>query len=576
MIEPKYHTLNTLFADRVFRIPRYQRFYSWQKRQREDLFSDIEDLYAKDKDSDRHHFMATIVCFRTQERQTVKSIDYGVFEIVDGQQRITTLVMMLKTLEEYISDDDITTEIRKILVKDDENLLLLQTNNINQHLFNQYLRAGKRPSTQDIKTHADRNFADALKEIRAFIDRWQKEERTLLDLLRIIRNRIGFVVYDTEESHAVYTVFECLNSRGLEVDWLDKAKSMLMGIAFEKSKNKEVAADKLNELHNLWANVYNSIAQYPVEGQEILRVTATLYLGGATTGRPLSGEESLDNIRDFCVSAEKTIEVTGWIQSVTEILVDLHNSKQWAPVTKILQARILAAAIKLSDVMDDSEREKALDQWERVSFRIYGMYEKDSRTKVGDYVRLAIKIVQKTDEADSAQKILSSLIDLGKEYPIKEAVSELTSKPRYEGYEEQCRYILWRYEEHLAAKEGASINSELREKIWKARSAKETIEHIFPQSQPIKSDWEEKAKGKKDIDVFIHSLGNYLLLPPGLNSEAGNRDFKTKKGVYKKAEGLRIVSAILKNRVWNFRKIKEREKLIADFLSKEFDDVTLS
>jgi Protein of unknown function DUF262 len=44
MIEPRYGVLQTLFADRVFRIPHYQRFYSWQKRQREDLFADIRKL----------------------------------------------------------------------------------------------------------------------------------------------------------------------------------------------------------------------------------------------------------------------------------------------------------------------------------------------------------------------------------------------------------------------------------------------------------------------------------------------------------------------------------------------------
>jgi hypothetical protein len=44
MIEPRYGVLQTLFADRVFRIPHYQRFYSWQKRQRDDLFADIRKL----------------------------------------------------------------------------------------------------------------------------------------------------------------------------------------------------------------------------------------------------------------------------------------------------------------------------------------------------------------------------------------------------------------------------------------------------------------------------------------------------------------------------------------------------
>ena len=56
MIEPKYQTLNGLFSDRVFRIPKYQRFYSWERKQRDDLFSDIRELAKKGED--RHHFMA--------------------------------------------------------------------------------------------------------------------------------------------------------------------------------------------------------------------------------------------------------------------------------------------------------------------------------------------------------------------------------------------------------------------------------------------------------------------------------------------------------------------------------------
>ncbi len=62
----------TLF-DRVFRIPKYQRFYSWERKQRDDLFGDIRELAKKGED--RHHFMATIVCFRTQDVKAVGSLE---------------------------------------------------------------------------------------------------------------------------------------------------------------------------------------------------------------------------------------------------------------------------------------------------------------------------------------------------------------------------------------------------------------------------------------------------------------------------------------------------------------------
>ena len=56
MIEPKYKTLTGLFVDRVFRIPDYQRFYSWEKKQRDDLFSDIERLLDKRIDPIHVHY----------------------------------------------------------------------------------------------------------------------------------------------------------------------------------------------------------------------------------------------------------------------------------------------------------------------------------------------------------------------------------------------------------------------------------------------------------------------------------------------------------------------------------------
>jgi hypothetical protein len=60
-------------AAKAVGIPKYQRFYSWQKKQREDLFGDIRELARKGED--RHHFMATIVCFRTHDLKSVGSLE---------------------------------------------------------------------------------------------------------------------------------------------------------------------------------------------------------------------------------------------------------------------------------------------------------------------------------------------------------------------------------------------------------------------------------------------------------------------------------------------------------------------
>lgn len=570
MIEPKYYTLNSLFGERVFRIPHYQRFYSWQSKQLKDLFDDLIDLHAKG--GDRHHFMATLVCFRTTERMAVKTIDYSVYEVVDGQQRITTLAILLRAIEQKIDDSDVRQELCRILVKDDANLLLLQTNNSNQHLFNRYIREAVIPSKDETKTHADANLTHAIREINVFLSQWQDGGKDLLGLLRLLRNRIGFVVYDTEDKLAVYSIFESLNSRGLAVDWLDKAKSMLMGVAFEKSQSPAAAEAKIEELHSLWAKVYDELARHSISGQEILRVATTLHLG-AGTGKPLSSEDSIDKLRDYCDSPEKTVEVTEWFRQVAEKLVSLHTRRYWGPVTRILQVRVLALAIMLADYLTDRERECALDQWERVSFRIYGLYRKDSRTKVGDYIRLAAAIMKRSTDQMTYDDLMKMLRELGSDHPVKFAVDELVNSPRYEGFEDECRYILWRFEEFLAQEEGAHVNKELREKIWNARSAAETIEHIYPQAADKNGPWFGKLNKGEHQSKHIDRIGNLMLLPPGLNSEAGRKAFVSKKDVYKKAEGLRMVRAVLSKRDWNQKSIETREKEIVRFLLDKFSDL---
>ena len=145
MIEPRYETLQKLFADRVFRIPPYQRFYSWQRKQRQDLFGDLQKLATGNQD--QHHFMATIVCYRTPETTSVGVAQYRLYDIVDGQQRLTTLITLLKCIElDLPQDSEVRQDLAKIMVKGDGHLILLQTNNANAHIFNQFIRDGTIPA----------------------------------------------------------------------------------------------------------------------------------------------------------------------------------------------------------------------------------------------------------------------------------------------------------------------------------------------------------------------------------------------------------------------------------------------
>ena len=95
MIQPKYLKLKELLSGRLFHIPAYQRAYSWERKQRDDLFLDIERLRMADNDA--VHFMATMVGL-SRDKKTIVTDEFQEVEVVDGQQRLTTLIILLKCL----------------------------------------------------------------------------------------------------------------------------------------------------------------------------------------------------------------------------------------------------------------------------------------------------------------------------------------------------------------------------------------------------------------------------------------------------------------------------------------------
>lgn len=218
-IQPQLFKLDSFMHGRLFRVPEYQRAYAWQKKQRADLFGDIRRV----KESDEDHFMATFVGLsRKTEKQQIIADQFSVIEIVDGQQRLTKLIILLKAIQKALDVSDkhekgLSEELGKLLVKDDEHtLLLLQTNHDTSHFFADYIRDGVVP-TVVAATTADQNIVDAIKECEDFVDVWKASGDSLIELIRIIRHRLWAIFHTVDDEGLVYRVFEVLNSRGLDV-----------------------------------------------------------------------------------------------------------------------------------------------------------------------------------------------------------------------------------------------------------------------------------------------------------------------------------------------------------------------
>ena len=184
-LNPKHLTLHGLFQGRLFRIPDYQRAYAWGTKQRDDLFEDVLEVQRTGQD----HFMATVVCLTRDKRRIVADEDQAV-DVVDGQQRLTTLIILMKAIEKALDNEKdaeskIRREISELLVKGDEHsLALLQTNHDSSSVFIDYIRQGKIHEGAP-KTAADKNLIEAERECESFVKKW-KAATSLVDLVAII------------------------------------------------------------------------------------------------------------------------------------------------------------------------------------------------------------------------------------------------------------------------------------------------------------------------------------------------------------------------------------------------------
>jgi hypothetical protein len=348
-----------------------------------------------------------------------------------------------------------------------------------------------------------------------------------------------------------------------------------MGRTYELSTSAAATDAEMSTLQNTWSEIYREIAKEDIPGDEILRITATLYYGPGQ-GKPRSAEESLDLLRKECGAFDKPRQISARLLDVARKLVELYRSPHLGPITEILHARVLAVALKSAKGVTEDERVQLLEQWERTTFRIFGLFNKDSRTKVGDYVRLAFKIIGESLDTRTYNQIMKGLRDLGADFPIDQALQTGLIGTDFYARPEECRYLLWSYEEHLAKQISATatVDETEKSKIWKLR-AFDSIEHIFPQT-PAPGTWIGKLNDAggvpKPLEANVGRIGNLLLLPIAINVEARNYPFEEKKKTYIQ-HNLRMVQEVCKLADWTLAEIEARENQIVAWARTRWDDV---
>ena len=387
--EPKLYTLNEVLRDRLFRVPPYQRGYSWTPQQRKDLFEDLQSARELRRDE---HFMATLVFRDTGKHVTIGGVDrLRIYDVVDGQQRLTTLVVLLKAVEKNLTKNaqgKQAAKLNAILVKEKKDLILLETNHDARETLDAYLLNGELGELEGAKTLHQRELMNAFRECEKFVADWSNP----VGLLDLLKNGIKFVFFVLEDPGAVYTVFEVLNSRGLTVDWLDKMKSTLMGIAFQKKR--KLPMNELNNIENEWTGIYRVLGKPRVSDADVLTIAADLRADEV----PAKGFQEGNALEFFRKEVREDrltpLEASKFLRQVVTTLDQFLQDPRHRAVCRVKQPRLLAAALLLSDRLkkDKNSQQKALVAWENAMFRFYVLAGNDARDRVGQCIHLAADV----------------------------------------------------------------------------------------------------------------------------------------------------------------------------------------
>lgn len=225
----------------IFNIPKYQRAYAWEKEQLDAFVEDLEN-----QDTNKDHFFGTILLQEQEPEGEFKIID-----IVDGQQRITTIIIFMKLLlTQHKSMGNDVKRLRRTYIKDD--IYKLRVLDLDNDFFESYILEDNGSGDNEAETPSQRRLYEA----KELLDSWIKAHPDKVEgFIKKIGN-MKVLTYLVEDDSEAALIFETTNNRGKSLTSLEKVKSFLMHKTYLTSNSPIIAEDGLKRLQNRFSKIY--------------------------------------------------------------------------------------------------------------------------------------------------------------------------------------------------------------------------------------------------------------------------------------------------------------------------------
>lgn len=553
-LSAKEHPICKIFCDDyLFVIPSYQRPYSWTTEQTSELIIDLQD-YIKGQTDDietlNPYFLGSIVLVKGDKPHA---------EVIDGQQRLTTLTILFSVLRELIEESDIKREITKYLGQKGSKLLKTTDNfrislrERDKNFFQDYIQD---ESGFNNLRNLNSDLPDShvnIKENALYLYNHLKneEQEELFRLASFVLLNCYLVVVATPDIDSAYRIFSVMNDRGLDLSATDILKSSIIGKVPDSEKEaytekweyieENIGRDSFSEL---FSHVRMIFRKAKPQGTLVKEFEAHVKPG--------------DNPKDFIDSvlvpySEAYTDIIGE-NFASQMLAEKINEKlkwlnridnsDWIPPAILYLSENKNYPEKIYDFLNKLERLASCIMIFRgnINYRISRFSELSKWITAGKDPLLGNSPIHLTD--DEKDKTLLSL---------KGNVYETT----------RIRLTILLRLDSLLSDGSAKYNHKVV-----------TVEHVLPQNPKDGSKWKEWIPDEEIRKGLVHKLGNLALLSRSKNSSASNYDFDKKKNSYFKVNGVSpfpITTDVINHNEWTEEIINNRQTTFVNKLAAEWD-----
>ncbi|WP_251552391.1 DUF262 domain-containing protein [Neobacillus muris] len=531
-------------VNEVYRIPLYQRPYNWGKDQWNDLWEDLIRL-----EGDETHFLGSVITI-SQERQ--KGFSY--FEVVDGQQRITTILLLLMAIRDLAEemDKDRAAYINNYFLKSstidetDAKLILgRKDNKIFKRLVEKKITMDEAKNEKIVEAYYF--FKDKLQNSHL---KWQNIYARLLDSLDL-------VLMVTDSYYDAFRLFETLNTRGLSLTSVDLIKNFLLS---KISTNEPMVEDCIE----IWDSIIENIEEIESVRHDKVRFFRH-YLFSIEPGivpipklypryqKLIDSTENLINLmEDIWVKSELYVKLFNGILGIKEIDSKLNT------IVRIEATTSYTLLLKcLSENLQKENLIKVLEAIEIFTLR-RSICNISTRDIDRIYNHLALEAFNQDNPAKYIIEYLNKRTPSDTEFYLNFQSRDFTRSS-------QTKYILEMIENELT--------NNTKEKMINTRTDVH-IEHIMPRelirkrASEIESEWKRELGSRaSEYPMYVNRIGNLTLLGSELNITASNSPFNEKKKKYEKSV-IHLTKEICQNERWTFEEIERRSEQLASIAKK--------